>query len=92
MKFANSMALRYYMRLSEKDPGYAGAGVQKMLGQPLIDSIDDECSMPFVGVSADDSWPANGVNTGRSDFTRIKPCATLTYKLDALNDQSSPCR
>ena len=86
MKFANSMALRYYMRLSEKDPGYAGAGVQKMLGQPLIDSIDDECSMPFVGVSADDSWPANGVNTGRSDFTRIKPCATLTYKLDALND------
>lgn len=86
MRFANSLALRYYMRLSEKDASFAQSGVQAMLGQPLISSVDEECALPFIGVTGDNSWPSNGVNTTRSDFTRIKPCATFTYKLAELDD------
>ncbi len=86
IKYANSLALRYYMRLSEKDPAFAGAGVQKTLAKPLIDSVDDECAVPYVGVSPDDSQPSNGKNNTPSAFTRVKPCATLTNKLRDLND------
>lgn len=86
MRFANSLALRYYMRLSEKDPNFAGEGVKDMLGKPLITSNDQGCSLQFIGVTGDDSWPNNGVNTSRSDFTRIKPCTTLTNKLKELDD------
>ncbi len=60
IKYANSLALRYYMRLSEKDPSFASAGVQKTLAKPLIDSVDEECAVPYVGVSPDDSQPSNG--------------------------------
>src|SRR5690606_8666027 len=42
VRYANSLALRYYMRLSEKDPGFAAAGVQATLAKPLIASVDDE--------------------------------------------------
>jgi len=86
IKYANSLALRYYMRLSEKDPSYAQAGVQKTLAKPLIDSVDEECAVPYVGVSPDDSQPSNGRQGTPSSFTRVKPCATLTNKLGDLND------
>jgi len=86
MRFANSLALRYYMRLSEVDPAYAQAGVTDMLGQDLISNLDEECVMSYIGVSDTDSWPNNGINTTRSDFTRIKPCSTFSYKLAELDD------
>ena len=86
MRLANSLMLRYYMRLSEKDPSYAGLGVTETLSKPLISSVDQECAMSYLGVSKDDSWPSNGINVGRSDFTRIKPCTTLSYKLADLED------
>ncbi len=86
MRLANSLALRYYMRLSDKDPAYAQAGVTEMLSKPLISNLDEECNMSFPGVSSGDSWPSNGINTTRSDFTRIKPCATFSNKLGELDD------
>ncbi len=86
MRFANSLALRYYMRLSEKDSDFAKNGVIDMLSKPLITTVDQGCYLSFVGVSESDSWPDNGVNTTRSSFTRIKPCTTLTNKLKELDD------
>ncbi len=86
IKYANSLALRYYMRLSEKDPSFAGAGVQKTLAKPLIESIDEECAIPYVGVSPEDSQPGNGRSGTPSQFTRIKPCQTLVDALDSLAD------
>ena len=68
IKYANSLALRYYMRLSEKDPSFAGAGVQKTLAKPLIESIDEECAIPYVGVSPEDSQPGNGRSGTPSQF------------------------
>ena len=87
LKLANSLALRFYMRLSEKLPDYAEAGVKEMLSQPLISSVDDECSMAYIGSSNDDSWPSNTVyDSSGSNFKRIKPCTTLLYALMSLND------
>lgn len=86
MRYANSLALRYYMRLSEKDPGFAASGVQATLSKPLIASIDDECSVPYLGVSPADSQPSNGQQGSVSSFTRVKPCTTFTDKLAELDD------
>src|SRR5690606_33779171 len=33
-RFANSLALRYYMRLSEKMPAVAKAGIERIVGNP----------------------------------------------------------
>ena len=86
-KFANSLALRYYMRLSIKLPDYAETGVQKILSEPLISSVDEECALAYVGSGDDDSWPANTVyDASGSNFKRLKPCTTLTDKLKSLND------
>ncbi|WP_149275312.1 SusD/RagB family nutrient-binding outer membrane lipoprotein [Pareuzebyella sediminis] len=86
IKYANSLALRYYMRLSEKDPSFAGAGVQKTLALPLISSVDEECAIPYLGISPGDSQPSNAQSGTPSTFLRVKPCATLTYKLAELDD------
>ncbi|GGW28416.1 SusD/RagB family nutrient-binding outer membrane lipoprotein [Arenibacter certesii] len=86
MKYANSLALRYYMRLSEKDPGFAGTGVQATLAKPLIASVDEECAIPYLGTGPSDSQPSNGQQGSPSSFTRVKPSATFTYKLAELED------
>ncbi len=86
IKYANSLALRYYMRLSAKDPSYAGAGVQKTLAKPLMTSVDDELAVPYLGISSSDSQPGNGKQGSPSSFTRIKPCNTLIEAMNALDD------
>lgn len=95
-RFANSLALRYYMRLSEKQPDIARAGIEKIAGDParypLIVSAADDANVDFPGTSSNDSWPANTVfdGSGGSSFRRLKMCATLVDKLQALNDPRLP--
>jgi hypothetical protein len=86
MKYANSLALRYYMRLSEKDPGYAQAGVTATLAKPLISSVDEECALAYTGTDANSSQPSNSATGGASAFNRVKPCTTFTDRLGELND------
>ncbi|WP_120271779.1 SusD/RagB family nutrient-binding outer membrane lipoprotein [Mangrovibacterium diazotrophicum] len=87
MKLANSLALRFYMRLSAKLPDYAEAGVKKMLAESLISSVDEGCMMSYIGSSDDDSWPSNTeYDSSSSNFKRYKPCTTLLYRLNELND------
>jgi len=85
-KLANSLALRYYMRLSEKLPDFAGSGVTATLSKPLISSIDDECVLAYIGGTENQSWPRSGQFGSPSDFYRVKACATLTDKLMELDD------
>jgi len=84
-KLANSLQLRYYMRLSEKLPTYASEGVKSILNEPLITSVNDECVLDYIGTSDADSWPNNGQVT-ESNYWRVKPSATLADKLKALKD------
>lgn len=91
-KFANSLALRYFMRLSVKDPGTAQSGIAKIIGDPvkypIITSAADDANMDYIGTSSADSWPKNYVfDTGNgTNFRRVKMCATLVDAMKQLND------
>jgi hypothetical protein len=90
-KLANSLALRYYMRISDKLPDIAKAGIEKIAGNaaeyPVINSADEDAAMPFAGNSNDDSWPANTTyDADGSNYRRLKMCATLVKAMRTLHD------
>ncbi len=90
-KLANSLALRYYMRLSEKDQATAKAGVEKIAGgqdtYPIMLDASDDADYEYVGNSSSDSWPSTiEFDESESNFSRIQMCATLVEKLQGLND------
>lgn len=90
-KFANSLMLRYYMRLSEKLPEYSRAGVEKIAGNPgqypLILSPEEDVAMPFKGNTESDSWPANTVmDASGSNYRRLKMASTLVEAMQLHKD------
>jgi len=91
-KFANSLALRYYMRLSAKEPATAEAGIKKITSDPakypLITSASDDANISYIGNSPADSWPTNTVfdTSPSGSYMRIKLCSTLVEALEGLND------
>jgi len=91
-KFANSLALRYYMRLSEKVPATAEAGIEKIVGDPegypIILSATEDVNMDYPGASTADSWPTNTVfgQLEQGSYRRVKMCATLVDTMQRLND------
>ncbi|MEJ7643660.1 MAG: SusD/RagB family nutrient-binding outer membrane lipoprotein [Chryseolinea sp.] len=90
-KFANSLALRYYMRISAKKPDVAKAGIEKIAGNPaqypIILSSDEDATMAYTGTSNDTSWPNNTVfDASQSNYSRTKMAATLVEPLQAMND------
>jgi hypothetical protein len=90
-KMANSLRLRYYMRLAAKQPEIAKAGIEKIVADaaqfPIIASEADDATMSFPGNSEADSWPANAViDASGSNYRRIKMAATLVEKLQTLKD------
>jgi hypothetical protein len=90
-KLANSLALRYYMRISEKKPDVAKAGIEKIFGNPseypIITSSEEDATMSYAGTSPDTSWPNNTVfDKSQSNYSRTKMAATLVEELQAMND------
>ena len=91
-KFANSLALRYYMRLQAKEPSVAQEGIGKITGDPskypIITSAADEANVAYAGTSPGTSWPINMVFNidPMGEYMRRKPCATLVETLQELND------
>ncbi|HEY5918330.1 MAG TPA: SusD/RagB family nutrient-binding outer membrane lipoprotein [Chryseolinea sp.] len=91
-KFANSLALRYYMRISAKQPDVAKAGIEKIVNNPsqypIITSEDEDATMSYPGNSPDTSWPANTVSDASgSNYRRIKMGATL---VESLQEKADP--
>jgi hypothetical protein len=91
-KFANSLALRYYMRLSKKEPAIAEQGIKKItldpVKYPLITEASGDATISYTGSSSADSWPSNMVysNDPSGAYMRNKLCATLVDALQKLND------
>jgi hypothetical protein len=90
-KLANSLALRYYMRISEKEPEVAQAGIEKIAQDqttyPLILSASEDAGYEYVGNSNSDSWPTNlTFNSDSTVYRRFKMCSTLVDKLQELDD------
>lgn len=90
-KLANSLALRYYMRISEKSPDEAKTGIEMIVNDPtdypVITSASDDATMAFAGNSNDDSWPNNVTyDSDSSNYRRIKMCNTFVSALETLQD------
>ena len=90
-KLANSLALRYYMRISGKESAIAKTGIEKIAGDqdtyPLILDAEDDANIDYIGNSSSDSWPCNTTyDVSETSYRRLKMCSTLVEKLQALND------
>lgn len=91
-KFANSLALRYYMRLSEKEPGLAEDGIKRIASNPgqfpLILNAVDDAAMDYIGTTGNDSWPTNTKfdTDSQGAYFRIKMAETLVEVLKSLDD------
>lgn len=91
-KLANSLALRYYMRLSEKEREIAKQGIAKIASDvdkyPLITQASDDAKVGYIGSSPSDSWPSTmEFNPDpRGAYMRVKMCTTLVKILQELND------
>jgi hypothetical protein len=91
-QFANSLALRYYMRLQAKEGSFAQAGIEKITSDPatypVITSASDDANVGYAGTSPETSWPTNMVyNTDPlGEYMRRKMCSTLVETLQALDD------
>lgn len=90
-KMANSLALRYYMRISAKKADVAKAGIEKIVGNaaqyPIITVNTEDATMGFPGTSDGTAWPANAVfDVSGSNYRRIKMAGTLVESLQSLKD------
>lgn len=87
-RFANSLILRYSMRLSEKMPEVARSGVESVYSSGVyLEDAADDAAMDFPGTSSDNSWPlAIAFNSDQSNWRRRKPCQTLLDKLLQYSD------
>jgi hypothetical protein len=91
-KFANSLSLRYLMRISNKEAAISKAGIEKIVANPgqypLILSPSDDARMNYIGASPADSWPSNTVydKSTSGNYLRIKVCSTLIDALKRLGD------
>lgn len=90
-RMANSLALRYYMRLSEKSPEVAQAGIEKIADHPdqypLIITASQDATMAFPGNGQNDSWPTNATyDADSTNYRRVKMCDTFVKVLEALHD------
>ncbi|MEN8247673.1 MAG: SusD/RagB family nutrient-binding outer membrane lipoprotein [Bacteroidota bacterium] len=95
-KFANSLALRYYMRLSEKAPSVAQAGITTILADPdtypIMEDASDDVNLSYYGNSEIDAWPTDTTNHGfkQGAYARLKMCATLVEPMQTYNDPRLP--
>jgi hypothetical protein len=91
-KFANSLALRYYMRLQAKEPAIAEQGIKKLTGDPgkypLILKATDDAKISYIGSAKENSNPLNTVyDTDPSgSYMRVKMAITLVDALQKYND------
>ncbi len=90
-KLANSLALRYYMRISEKLPDVAKEGIENIVNNPdkypLITSASDDAVMDFAGNSNSDAWPTNvAYDADSTDYRVVKMCNTFVDSLEAYHD------
>lgn len=88
-RFANSLRLRFYMRLSEKGEIDAKSAFAAIMQNdlPLILSNEENATISFVGTDRNNSWPGGPLNwSNRSEFYRRKPSSTIVKELIALRD------
>ena len=82
-KFAYSLLLRYYLRLSSKMNEQTNV---EAVADSVFQGTGDDCLMPFPGTDQPSSFQFCSVFNGASEFNRNKMCGTLAMTLKALKD------
>ena len=86
-RFANSLLLRYYMRLSEKKPDVARAGVEAIYSSgTYIQDPSQDATLDYTG-GASDEWLSRHVRLNPDGFQRYQACQTF---IDQLTDTMDP--
>lgn len=88
-RFANSLILRYSMRVSEKLPEVAQREIETVYKSGIyIKDYSEDVKRPFY---ESDPWPtAESTSSSGSGFLRRKPCQTLVDALYKYNDPRGP--
>ena len=96
-KLANSLMLRFYMRLSVKSPAVAKAGIEEIMSNastyPIFTSTADDALMAYPGLSSGDSWATAVAWDGtvaQGNYTRLQLCAAFRDVLVSVNDPRLP--
>lgn len=83
-RFANSLLLRYYMRVSAKMPDMARQGIEEVYNTGMyLQSADQDVTLDYTGGS-DDVWPSQ--YTDVDAFTRWQACQTLIDQMVSTDD------
>ncbi len=82
-KLANTLLLRYYLRISAKKDVKADV---EAVASKVFSSNEDDFAMPFPGIDGNTAYQKNLAFGGASNFKRNKMSATLVTKLIALKD------
>lgn len=88
-KFANSLLLRYYLRISDKLPEIARQGIESVYSSGIyIKQPSEDATISFVGSAASNQWPYlyHLDEAGASSFRRKKPAQTLIDQFRSTND------
>ena len=85
-KFANSLLLRYYMRISDKNPSAAKSGIEEIYNSGIyISEASDDATMAYIGANASNAFPT-GLTDDGTKFRNARACVTLLDNLVANND------
>ncbi|MCG6188058.1 SusD/RagB family nutrient-binding outer membrane lipoprotein [Maribellus maritimus] len=82
-KFANSLLIRYYVRISNKTSESQAAVEAIVAGGMYIKSASEDATMDYTGGS-DDTWPL--VYDSETSSTRNLSCSTIIDQLNVTND------
>lgn len=82
-KFANSLLIRYHVRISEKSTASKAAVEAIVSSGKYISSSSEDATMDYTGGS-DDVWPL--IYENETSSTRYQACKTLIDQMNATND------
>ena len=85
-RFANSLLLRYYMRISEKKPDIAKAGIEAIYNSGIyIQDPSQDATLDYTGGS-NDVWLSMHTPPNTDDFQRYQASQTMIDQLVGTND------
>lgn len=82
-RFANSLLIRYYVRISDKKPEAKAAVEALVSAGKFIASAADDATMDYTG-GPSDQWPF--IYTDETSSTRNMACETIINEMNTTND------
>ena len=80
-RFANSLLLRYYMRISDKKPDIARAGIEAVYQSGIyMQTPDQDATLDYTG-SSNDIWLSRNTPGSADDFQRYHPPRQIFFRI-----------